>query len=196
MSLYRIYGDDAHYLNFVIPGQEVIKKLGGRDYPFHIDRSPKPYSQVWKEPLQIDFYYGDYAKGKTIPDIAENGGRLYFSEPAYKALHKLMEDCGEFLPVIHRDGKGYIFNPLKTAEEVEGIDGKKTVYDVNGNLESFSFHEKRVKSFMVFRTKLDTYLGIFCQEAFKRAVEDGGFTGINFGSDLSNPLGTAYRTTH
>lgn len=177
MAIYRICTDDAHYLNFVISGSEVEEKLGW-DHPFHIDTRPKPYAHLWHEPLKMTFYYGNYTKGKAVPDIAENGGRLYFSEQAHNALHKLLETSGEFLPVIHEGGTGYIFNPLKTAEDVEGV--AEIFHDVHDNLEGFRFDEERVKDLSIFKTEVDNYLGIFCNEAFKNSVENAEYKGVRF----------------
>ena len=144
----------------------------------------------------MDFHYGDSIKGKTIPDIAANNGRLCFSEPAYEALHAGIETAGEFLPVRYDAAAGFVFNPLNAAEDVDGIDPSKTVHDAHGNLEHYAFHVDRVSRFPIFRTEMDTYLGIFCHDAFKDAVEAGGFTGITFGGDYSNPIGTAFGSTH
>jgi hypothetical protein len=191
MSIFRIYGDNQRYLNFVIPGSEVISKLGGRDNPFHIDRTPKPYSKVWTQALQIDFHYGNQGKDKSIPDITENNGRLFLSPKAYDALNNLLESCGEFLPVYHEDGKGYIFNPLMTAEDMSGIDNALTTHDTHGNLENFGFIEDKVKPAPIFRTALDSYLGIFCSAEFKEAVESLKLNGICFSKDISNPINTA-----
>ena len=193
MSLFRIYSDDRRYLNFVIPMAEVINKLG-EEHPIHLQRSPKSYQAMWDDTFKLDFYYGKYNKGKVMPDLAENYGRMYFSETAYQHLHLLVESCGEFLPVQHQHGKGYIFNPLKTAEDVDGINQRLVTYDPYDNLESFGFHEDKLKDFVLFRTKLDTYLGIFCQEAFKNAVQANKLTGIKFGPDVSNPIGESYGT--
>lgn len=195
MTLYRIHEDDAKYLNFVVDASDVEAKLGF-DHPFHLDRRPVPYSRVWKAPLLVDFHYGNQGGNKPIPDIAENNGRLYFGDEAHDRLHPIIDAAGEFLTVHHRDGAGYIFNPLKTAEDVDGIDHAKTAHDAHGNLEHYAFHEDRVGALPVFKTKMDTYLGIFCHDAFKSAVEEGGFTGLKFGTDYSNPIGTAFGTRH
>lgn len=195
MTLYRIHADDR-YLNYVIHGSEIIKKLGGRDHPFHIDRRPKRYAELWTKPLEVDFHYGDHTKGKDIPDIAANNGRLYLGEPAYGRLHSIIEASGEFLPVRHDGGSGYVFNPLMTAEEVDGIDESRTVHDAHGNLAHYAFHEDRVREFAIFRTEMDTFLGIFCQDSLKSAVEEAGFNGILFGRDYSNPIGAAFGSTH
>ena len=173
----------------------MIAKLG-RQYPFHIDRSPKPYSAVWTQPLVIDFHYGGEGQGKSIPDIIDNNGRLFFSEAAVKVFRESLSDCGEFLPVTYKEGTGYVFNPLKTAEEVDGINDELVCFDAHDNLESFQFHTEKVSVFPVFRTKLDTYLGIFCNEEFKSKVESHGLTGISFGEDISNPIGEPYGVSH
>lgn len=195
MTLYRIHGDDSKYLNFVVDASDVEAKLG-YDYPFHLDRRPVPYSQVWKAPLLVDFHYGRQGGNKPIPDIAENGGHLYFGEAAYERLHPIIDAAGEFLPVHYDGAAGFVFNPLKTAEDVDGIDEAKTANDAHGNLAHYAFHEDRVSALPIFKTKMDTFLGIFCHDAFKAAVEEGGFTGVLFGPDYSNPIGTVFGIKH
>ena len=54
MTIYRIHPDWMNYQSFSISTREVLEKLG-EEYPFHIDRSPKSYSDVWKR-LNIDFF--------------------------------------------------------------------------------------------------------------------------------------------
>lgn len=195
MTLYRIYGDDARYLNFVEDASDFEEKMG-EDCIFHLDPTPRRYADEWTEPMLVDFHYGNQGRNKIVPDIAENGGRLYFSIQAYDRLHAMIDDAGEFLPVRHQDGAGYLFNPLRTAEEVDGIDRAKTVHDAHGNLVHYAFHEGRVAALPIFKTAMDVYNGIFCQGAFKSAVEGSGLTGILFGPDYSNPIGTAFGGMH
>lgn len=195
MALYRIYGDDRQYLNFVIPVSEVIQKLG-KSHPIHIDRTPIPYKDIWKEPLEIDFMYGNETAGKLIPDIIDNNGRLFLSEKAYTELNELLNKVGEFLPVYYTDGKGYIFNPLKTAESESAIDKKSITHDEHGFLSNFSFIEEKLNNISVFKTELDTYLGLFCTAEFKSKVENADLKGIAFGQDISNPVGESYGVKH
>ena len=195
MTLYRIHADDTRYLNFVVDSSDVRKNLG-KDCVFHMDRRPRSYAHVWKTPILIDFHYGRQGKNKSVPDIAVINGRLYFGEDAYRRLHTIIDAAGEFLPVHHPDGTGFVFNPLKTAEEVDGIDEAKTAYDPHGNLAHYAFQEDRVKDFPMFRTEMDTYQGVFCHDAFKEAVEAAGFKGVLFGRDYSNPIGVAFGSTH
>ena len=195
MTLYRIHGDDARYRNFVEDASDFEEKMG-EDCVFHLDPTPRRYADQWPSPMRVDFHYGDQGGDKPIPDIAENGGRLFVSDAAYGRLRPIIDAAGEFLPVYHRDGVGYIFNPLRTAEEVDGIDTAKTVHDAHGNLEHYAFHEERVRALPIFKTELDTYLGIFCHDAFKTAVEEGGFPGVVFVQDYSNPIGAAFGSRH
>lgn len=195
MTLYRIYGDDARYLNFVEDASDFEEKMG-EDCVFHLDPTPRPYADVWETPMLVDFHYGNQGRNKLIPDIAENGGRLFFSAAAHDRLHGTIESAGEFLPVHHRDGTGYLFNPLKSAEDVDGVDQAKTAYDAHGNLIHYAFHEDRVAAFPIFKTAMDAYNGLFCHDSFKTAVEQSGLKGILFGGDYSNPVGTAFGSTH
>lgn len=192
VAIYRIIHEES-YLTFEIPTGEVLKKLG-REYPFHIKRFPVPYSAIWK-PLSIRFKATDSGV-ETIPDIAARNGRLFFNEKAYNTLSGLLAQAGEFLPVNFDESHGYLFNPLRTAEEVDGVDRRLTAYDANQNLVNIAFDESKVGGFPIFRTELDTFQGIFCNEAFAEAYRESELTGIFLHSDLSNPLGESYGVKH
>ncbi|AZZ94947.1 hypothetical protein [Hahella sp. KA22] len=192
MTIYRIIHEES-YLTFEIPTGEILEKLG-REYPFHIKRAPVPYHAVWK-PLNIKFKAAE-SRAKNIPDIAARNGRLFFNEKAYKALSGLLAQVGEFLLVNFDESHGYLFNPLRTAEEVDGVDRRLTAYDANQNLVNITFDESKVGGFPIFRTELDTFQGIFCNEAFAEAYRQSKLTGIFLHSDLSNPLGESYGVKH
>ena len=183
MAIFRICSDDAHYLNFVEDATDVEQKLG-RDHPFHIDPRPKRYAHLWKEPLKVTLYYGNYNKGKRVPDIAENGGRIYLNQRVYETLYPVLEDAGEFLPVFHEEGEGYLFNPLMSAEDVDGVE--EVFYDEHDNMIGYRFDEKRVKDLPIFRTEVDGYQGIFCSEAVKETVEASAFKGVRFTKHYSD----------
>ncbi|OZG75396.1 hypothetical protein BTA51_03190 [Hahella sp. CCB-MM4] len=194
MTIHRIHHDN-NYLVFEIPTTEVINKLG-REHPFHIKRAPLPYASVWLEPLTINFRAAGKSSKETIPDIAARNGRLFLNTKAHKALRNILANHGELLPIRFDHQEGYIFNPLRTSEEVSGLNRTMVTYDTNGNLTHLSFIESRVKSFPIFRTELDTYQGIFCTDEFKAAVEKERLQGISFYSDLVNPLGMPFGTSH
>lgn len=191
--IYRIHHDE-NYLMHVIPPVESMKKLGAEHGTFAFNAEPKKYAEVW-QPLHIEFAACTGKKTKTIPDISENFGRLFLSQKAYTTLKELLAESGEFLPVtFDKAGQGYIFNPLLTAEQLSAVDEKLTTHDQHGNLENFGFQKEKLKETAILKTQLDTFKGIFCNDAVKQACEAENLTGIRFHPDVANPIGEAYGT--
>ncbi len=189
--IYRIHHNET-LLMHVIPPIESMNKLGEEYGTFAFNAEPKKYASIWT-PLHIEFLACEGRKTNIIPDISENFGRLFLSEAAHKALKELLESSGELLPVTYgKDNKGYIFNPLVTAEEMNALETRLTTYDEYDNLTNFGFIEQALKTTTIFKTKLDCFKGIFCLEAFKQAYENAELTGITFHPDVSNPIGEAY----
>ncbi len=191
--MYRIHHDE-NYLMHVIPPVESMNKLGAEHGTFAFNAEPKKYAEVW-QPLHIDFQACTGSKAKEIPDISENFGRLFLSPKAFAALEALLTPCGEYLPVTYgKAEQGYIFNPLLTAEQLNAIDEKLTTHDQHGNLEHFGFQKEKLKNTAIFKTQLDTFKGIFCNEEVKQTCEAEHLTGVRFNPDVSNPIGEAYGT--
>lgn len=193
--IYRIHHDE-NYMMHVIPPVEAMEKLGEKYGTFAFNSEPKAYVHVWKR-LGVEFRACDGKKTKTLPDISENFGRLLLSQKAYSSLEPLLAPCGEFLPINYGEKQsGYIFNPLLTAEQFDAVDEKLTTHDQHGNLESFSFKEAQLADAAIFKTQLDAFKGIFCNEAIKQTCSAAGLTGVHFHSDVANPIGEAYGATH
>ncbi|OZG73081.1 hypothetical protein BTA51_11325 [Hahella sp. CCB-MM4] len=190
--IYRIHHDDQ-FLTFEIPTREVLNKLG-RAYPFHINRSPIEYAEVWKEPLHIVFRPPESSTKDVVPDLAEVDGELFISSRAYDVLKNVFDGHGEFLPVTFEGGSGYLFNVLTIAEKLDGLDSKLTGYDKHGNLEHFGFREDVMGEIPVFRAEIDSFQGIFCSGMVKELIEENRLTGVYFHVDLANPVGDSYGT--
>lgn len=188
--IYRLHHDES-YLMHVVPPVESINKLGEKYGTFAFNAEPKSYKDIW-QPLHIKFLACEGSQATVIPDISENFGRLFLSEKAHRELKTLLKSCGECLPVTFDGGQGYLFNPLLTAEQLNAVDKKLTVYDAYNNLESFSFVENNLGETNIFKTELDTYKGIFCSKTMKDACVASGLTGVVFYEDVSNPIGGCY----
>ncbi len=196
MTIHRIHHDN-NFLTFEIATREVLNKLG-REYPFHIDRSPIAYAAVWSEPLNISFVPMEKGKETQMPDICDRNGRLFLSSKAYNIMHSLLANDGEFLPVTYGDESGYIFNPLVVAEDLGILDESNIGYDQHGNLEHFSFLENKLGDHdtVIFRAKIDNYDGVFCTDKLKETVEKSNLTGIYFQPDLANFTGEPSSLKH
>lgn len=183
MTLHRIH-HDTNFLLFEIPTREVLSKLG-REHPFHIDRSPISYASIWT-PLTINFVAVEKGAKAIMPDLCARNGRMFFNNEAYNLLRSLLAKDGEFLPVVYNDAEGYIFNPLVVAENIGMLDQSLIHDDPHGNLDHFSFLEKKIGGTVIFRAKVDDYCGMFCTDKLKSTIEQANLTGIYFQNDLAN----------
>lgn len=185
MTVYRIHPDRMHYQLLTISSGEVIRKLG-KQHPFHIDPTPKPYSAIWN-PLEVSFYDSTSNKSKPKqPDISVDHGRLFLSESACDALSTLIDADGEILPVSYGGQKGAIFNALKCAEDFDAIDTKRSTKNDWGDLQSLVFVEKKIDAAILFKCQFEGFTGLFCTDVFKSAVELAQLNGVTFSLDLGN----------
>lgn len=190
--IYRMY-HDLRYPMHVVPPIESMSKLGEQYGTFAFNASPMRYAEVWN-PLTIEYQGCTESTGKIhgLPDISVNFGRLAFSERAARLLRPLLESAGEFLPVSHKYGEGFLFNPLVTAEARGAVVDSLTTYDAHGNLVHFGFAPEKLEGVSLFKTALDAYKGVFCSAKVKDLCEREQFTGVYFGVDVTNPIGDAY----
>lgn len=155
MTIYRIHPDRMHYQLMTISSEEIISKLGKQN-PFHIDPTPRPYTHIWK-PLEISFYDSTTGKNKAKqPDITLDHGRLFLNNAGCDALSKLIETDGELLPVFFEGQSGAIFNTLKCAEDLNALDTKRSTKNDWGDLQSLVFVEENLNVVVLFRCKFDT----------------------------------------
>ncbi len=191
--IYRIH-TDQNYLVHQIPPIEALSKLDDEHGKICCSFSPKKYLNGWS-PINIEFY-AHSRKAKQLPDASLDYGRLFFSERAHQKLNSLIENCGEFLPVNYKSGSGYIFNPLKIAEDLKAINNSLLSYDEHGNITSYGFFQDRIEESksIIFKTELDSYIGVYCLDIFKDAFENTGLPGLVFNTDLCNPINEVYGT--
>lgn len=182
--IHVIHPDYQHYKSFVFDSKEVRKSLGNESQ-FHFSRAPQRYLDSW-HPFEISFANLGSSKKTAVPDIIVRNGRLFFTIAAYDTLHKLIEPQGEFLPVTYEGKDGYLFNVLSLAEDVDGVDKKLSTKNEFGEVQSLSFNEAKVKDFALFRTGFDGYMGIYCNDKLKAAIEENKFKGITFSNDIGN----------
>ncbi|WP_062061412.1 imm11 family protein [Cellvibrio sp. OA-2007] len=185
MTIYRIHPDRMHYQLLTISSDEVIRKLGKQN-PFHIDPTPKPYAAIWKS-LEVSFYDSTSNKNKTKqPDISVDHGRLFLNKSACDALSTLISADGEILPVLYDGQNGAIFNTLKCAEDFNALDTKRSTKNDWGDLQSLAFVEEKIDTTVLFKCQFEGFTGLFCTDVFKAAVEQAHLNGITFSLDLAN----------
>ncbi len=194
VALYSIYRNlkDRQYAYIGFDREEMREKFG-RHPKNHIDVSfdAKPYKKTWQT-VTVHFSNCDGMVGNTIPDIMEFQGHLFLSMAAYEVLKPIIENDGEFLPITYEKGDAFIFNPLRLAEEVDGLNMEISCKNPINNIDidCMAFHEERVKNFSIFKSEFDFNASIMCQQSVKDAIEKAGLGGVIFTPDLGNPFTT------
>ena len=204
MAIVTFYSDLDLYA-FIDFDRDQIERLCGDHHKDRFDflSVPRSYKDVITETLRVNFSDScGGLTGKNIPDLMEFRGKLFLSQKAYDAVAPIIDGDGdgdgdgEFFQVAYEEGSGYIFNPLKTAESVEALDPELCIKNDWDEVENVGFFEDRLKGISVFRSAFDGYNDFYCQEAFKRIVEESGLKGLIFSQDLGGRFGSAQNQTH
>ncbi|MGL6159747.1 hypothetical protein [Microbulbifer sp.] len=191
MALLSIYADTKRYRMLCFDREQSRAVFGDNiANQFDVNFEAKSYKNAW-QPLDVSFVTG-VDGGESVPDISEHNGRLYLNDRAFQVLKDTLSDDGEFLPVRCGESTGYLFNPLRIAEDVGGLDRKLSVKNEWGDLENIAFHEGKVSEFTVFRSRFDNYRSLYCQSRLRDIIEDVGLKGVFFTPDLGNPFTLEY----
>lgn len=178
--IYSLHPDVENYQLFSVGGESARKALG-EDTRFHFDESPVLYTDGW-QPMALEFYATGQIKTLPIPDISQYCGRLFLNEKACAVLKDILEPCGEFLPVFHAGGTGYLFNPLALEDNAlnKGL-CKKNEWD---EIVWIDFNEEQVNS-PLFRIEYDNFFSVFCNEKFQSAYKEARLNGLVFNTNLA-----------
>lgn len=182
--IHVIHPNARQYMTYVLESKEARRKLG-QDTTFHFDQRPVSWQAQW-QPMEISFAKAAGVKKAAMPDVMIRNGRLFLNEKARSALDTLLAPCGEWLPVTYGNDTGYLFNVRALADDVDGLDSRLCSKNSFGELQSLGFVEDKGKSFAIFRTAYDDFMGVYCNDCFRQAVEDAGLNGVTFSADLGN----------
>lgn len=187
--LYTIVQDSNRYRSLVWDDAQITRLVGDSDMELRIDmwNSPRSYQNVFEETLRVSFEpLSKKAENLAIPDLSVMQGRLFLNSKAYSALSKIIEPDGEFLPVRFDGGEGFIYTPLRVAEELDGLDAQLSRKNEWGDLDNLAFHEAKLKKISLFRCEYDMFMSLHCQQEVKDAVEQFDLKGVFFTTDLGN----------
>lgn len=187
MALYSIYADIATYACIRFNREELREKFGVNP-KHHIDAGfkPIPYLKIWQSVI-VTFESLDDTALCEIPDITMFKTKLFLNKKAYNILYPIMKECGEFLPVSLKETECFIFNPLRTAEELDAVNEVRCTKNEWGDITSIGFYENRLTGIPIFKSKVDQYQSLNCTDAVKSAIEDNDLHGVYFTEDLGCP---------
>ena len=183
-----IYHND--YRAMVFDADQIREFLGDKnsngliDQRIDLNNMPISYARLFPK-LSVSFpVLNKDDERKKIPDIGFCQGRLFLKPNAYEVLKPIIEGDGEFIPLAYEEGDAYFFNPLRKAEDVEGLDESLSRKNEWLDVENLAFHEDKVKDWSVFRTEFDNYMTLQIQDYVKDAIEKAGLTGVYITPDL------------
>lgn len=134
----------------------------------------------WPAP-ETSFIAESGDESDPIPDISKwIDASLVLSPKAHRLLGALLEQWGELLPVIISSEKFYIFNCITFSEVDLSLSEKEYFEGEEVGIRKIVFDETDVAEKLIFKTRFDSCVGIYCAERFKFLVEDLGLTGIEF----------------
>ncbi len=190
--LYTVLLDNKNYLDPMFNSNQLDRLVGALngetlENRIELNNTPRSFSGVFSEPLQIDFPVFKKAKAKLpIPDIAASEGRLFINKKAYDALYDLIKNDGEFIPATYSGGEAFIFTPLNVAESIDALDTKLSKKNDWGDLESLSFHEGKLGNWVVFRAEFNAFNTLQVTQAFVDAVKDNDLRGLYITTNLGS----------
>jgi len=195
MSIYRINTNIDNMMFFHI-SQEELEAKSGVDSEYHAGSQPKPQTG-WQKVNAAFVLPIDYKKSNRIPllpDVTNWGhNHLVFNQKAYDLVSEHLNPFGEFLPVICEGNDYYLFNILQIADDdlIDQANSEKNMMTMDGTtiqmgIKKLKFNEDKIKSTWIFKTDFDEYVGIFCNNDFKKIIEGAKLKGIEFKENLAD----------
>jgi len=144
----------------------------------------KPMSSWWVAP-ETKFLDVEDLPNCDIPDISvwAAGACLILSPKAQRLLGEALQQFGELLPVIIGSETYQIFNCLTLGNEDESKCRFRYENEMKLGLEHLEF-DKKAPELLIFKSKLESCLTLFCNDQFRDTVQSFELSGLNFDEDL------------
>lgn len=176
MTVYKILSDPAFAL--VYPDFATISLRTPDRAGFLLAKSGKePFGNAWVEsPALLD-------EGKTIPDISRlSGPHLVFSPAARDCVAGLLNELGEWLPVVLGEATYWLFNCQNQIDEVDEHASRLDEYE---EIQALGFLPEQVAGQIIWCTTYGVGRGMFCTDRLRDLVESNALTGLCFSRDLT-----------
>ena len=185
---YRIQPEQEQYMEFKLDGFDFLNKLGEK---YELSDLGKPIQHDW-QPITGKFY--PRVNATKDPDITTwQTNFLVLNQKAYDALKVTLEPLGELLPLEVESGSFYLFNPLVRLPD-DAIDLETSEYEYHQTEEEpvgfkvLNFNAINIpEDKPLFCMQNDFAYNLYCDERFKKMVEENWLSGLVFNSTLIDP---------
>ncbi|WP_086930641.1 hypothetical protein [Agarilytica rhodophyticola] len=182
--IYRIHPNFYRYATYQLDSDDLLKKLG-RYSVFGIEINAVHYTHQW-QPIKFRFH-NSLEEGPLlpIPDLIVDYGCMLLSEKSYRIFYAMLAEHGEFLPIYSGDTRAYLYNPLKIAEQFNGLDTKYSTKNEYDYVTTLHFIEEKLTHLPLFKCEYDNYLGIYCRHDFRDTFMRHNLRGIVFEENIA-----------
>jgi len=131
----------------------------------------------------FDCKYNSSAK-KQCFDVNLLGNYLVLNQKAYKYLGNKLSDYGEFISLNTGEEELMLFNLLTFGQEEKSLCEMSYLDGYEDGLKSLVFDLEDVTDKLLFKSKLQGGLTIYCSDTFKNLLFECKLVGVNFNEDL------------
>lgn len=117
-------------------------------------------------------------------DVNLYGSFLVLNRRAYECLNEAIINCGEFAPLKTDSEEMFLFNTLNFVSEDLTLTEKAYLDGYEDGLKTLVFDTNQIQDKLLFKSKLQGGLSIYCTDDFKKLITDNNLSGINFNKDL------------
>ncbi|MBE0377676.1 hypothetical protein [Pseudoalteromonas prydzensis] len=117
-------------------------------------------------------------------DVNLYGCFLVLNRRAYNCLNEAIINCGEFVPLKTDSEEMFLFNTLNFASEDLTLTEKAYLDGYEDGLKTLVFDINDIQDKLLFKSKLQGGLSVYCTDDFKKLITDNNLSGINFNKDL------------
>jgi len=138
-------------------------------------------NDLWTKTLECH-YFGE-ARQQDY-DISVFGTYLIFKMNAYHVVHDDLSQFGEFLPLNVEGVNMMLYNCLTFGQEQEELCETDYLEGLDNGLKTLVFDESDVDSKLIFKSKRQGAMKLYCSDKVKDIIELNKFKGVLFDTDL------------
>ncbi len=175
VNSYNVIDLDVVKLAMALGNEELIRPLMSASY------DNLSLKDLWKKELQCN-YFGEARKQDY--DISVFGAYLIFKMEAYNAFHVELSKFGEFLPLNVEGVHMMLYNCLTFGREQDELCETDYLEGLDNGLKTLFFNEQNVSSKLIFKSKRQGAMKLYCSDYLKNIIESNEFKGVLFDTDL------------
>lgn len=135
----------------------------------------------WKK--EVSCHYFGEARQQGY-DVSVFGSYLVFNMKAYHLLYDAFTAFGEFLPLNVDGVRMMLYHCLTFGQEQDDLCERDYLDGLDNGLKTLVFNQEDINTKLVFKSKRQGALKLYCTDEVKNIIELNGLKGVLFDRDL------------